>query len=180
MKLVVDVELVFKCIYVIGEILVQVIDCLVVQLWVIEWLCLVCFFVDDIKVQWVVVEDVVDCLVVIICGDELFVSVSVSVCDEFQLLLLCIVDVLCKVKGQVLVIGYSDNWLIVMLCYLFNWKLFQVCVQEVVDLFGVIIGDVGCFIVEGCSDIELVVINVSVEGCVCNCWVEIIVFVEGV
>ena len=115
----------------------------------------------------------------VIQGDGLFRSGSVTIEDRHYALLDRIGEALKQVPGRVLVVGHTDNIPIRSLRFNSNWDLSRQRAASVAELLAGITGTNGRIHAEGLADTEPLVPNDSAANRARNRRVEIIVFKEA-
>jgi type VI secretion system protein ImpK len=136
------------------------------------------FLADEIARGLVAVDDRVDRSTVTVLGDGLFRPGDVTVTADRQPLLLLIADALTRVRGQVEVIGHTDNVPIRTLRFPSNWELSTARAETVATLIATRVPSDRVHI-EGRGDSEPIAGNETADGRARNRRVEIVVYVPG-
>jgi type VI secretion system protein ImpK len=136
------------------------------------------FLAEEIRRGLVRVDDLPDRSIVTILGDGLFKPGEVAVAREDQWLLLRIADALTKVRGQVDVIGHTDNQPIRSLRFPSNWELSKARAQAIVSMLETRVSR-GRIRADGLGETEPLASNDTPEGRARNRRVEITLYVPA-
>ena len=133
----------------------------------------------DLNAGLITIDDQLDRSRLVMKGDGLFRSGSVTIEDEYYALLKRIGQALLQVPGPVLVVGHTDNVPMRSLRFNSNWDLSRQRAASVAELLASITDASGRFQAEGRADTEPLVPNDSAANRARNRRVEIIVFKEA-
>jgi type VI secretion system protein ImpK len=136
------------------------------------------FLAEELQRGLVRVDDLPDRSVVTILGDGLFKPGEVTVAREDQGLLSRIADALTKVRGQIDVVGHTDNQPIRSLRFPSNWELSKARAQSVVNMLAPQVSRERIR-ADGLGESEPIAPNDSAEGRARNRRVEIVLHVPA-
>jgi type VI secretion system protein ImpK len=134
---------------------------------------------SDLNAGLITIDDQLDRSRLVMKGDGLFRSGSVTIEDRHYALLERIGQALLQVPGPVLVVGHTDNVPMRSLRFSSNWDLSRQRAASVTELLASITDSSGRFQAEGRADTEPLVPNDSAANRARNRRVEIIVFKEA-